>query len=266
MSETNGTQPNPDGGGRRTASRQRSRRRASKAVPIPSSPTLPDGGIAIVEDGGSTIHLAPRQVALSVRYLLARLQLNDAAGLPVRLAITSALRGEGVTYICRTLGAVLAHDLKRPVCIVDLNWFAQPREQVEDGPAGIVDVMHGRTTLDEVLIRTTDPNLCLVPAGNAPLAIRPALAEDLRLDPVLDELEQRFEHLVLDLPPVLVSSDALTMARLCDAYALVVRHGVTAEHHVRDAIDELRAAGLLGVVLNRATSKIPKRLRNLVSA
>ena len=49
--------------------------------------------------------MTPSRVAGSLRYFLARVQLHDAQGLPERLALTSALVGEGVTYVTRSLAA-----------------------------------------------------------------------------------------------------------------------------------------------------------------
>ena len=90
------------------------------------------------------------------------------------------------------------------------------------------------------------------------------LAKSDRLAEVMDELSGHFDHLVLDLPAVLATSDALGLALLCDAYALVVLQGVTTQDQVLDAFDELRGVVNLGIILNRDSSHIPKFLRRLV--
>ena len=81
---------------------------------------------------------------------------------------------------------------------------------------------------------------------------------------MLDELEARFDHVLLDLPPVLASSDAMNLSQLADAYVLVVRQGATAESQVEAALEELQGGESLGVILNRFDSHIPTRLRRLV--
>jgi protein-tyrosine kinase len=224
------------------------------------------GGVAIVDTEGEPLHVAPPKVATSIRYLLARLQLNDVTGLPVRLALTSSVRGEGVSYVARTLAAVVAHDLERSVCVVELNWWtshapAEPRPDAR----GLADVVDGRATLDDVLVATNDPGLWIAPAGDVAIPHRPVVAKNPALDRLVDDLARLFDHLVLELPPVLVTSDALTLARLCDAYALVVKQGVTSEHQVQQAVHELSGAVSLGIVLNRASSRIPARIARLLS-
>src|SRR5262245_29700785 len=68
----------------------------------------------------------------AARLLLTSLQQRDEAGLPTRIGFTSALYGEGVTFVSRTVAAVLAHDYRQRVCFVDLNWGI---DDLTTGPA-----------------------------------------------------------------------------------------------------------------------------------
>ena len=78
--------------------------------------------------------MTPPRVAGSLRYFLARVQLHDAQGMPERLALTSALVGEGVTYITRSLAAAIAYDTDASVVVVDCT-FRRPGAQRGQGPA-----------------------------------------------------------------------------------------------------------------------------------
>ena len=110
-----------------------------------------------------------------------------------------------------------------------------------------------------------NPSLTILPAGHATLAERTVLAKSTSLADLLDVLETKFDHLVIDVPPVLTTSEAPMLAGLAEAYILVVRQGVTAEHQVQSALNELRHLTALGVVLNRASSHVPKRILHLLS-
>jgi Mrp family chromosome partitioning ATPase len=221
-----------------------------------------DGGLAIVEFGGQLIHTAPAGVTSSLRYLLTRLQLNDPDEIPRRLAMTSALHGEGVSYIVRSLAAVMAHDLERTVCVVDMNWWSGGRN--DPTSLGLADVVLRGHAADEVLVETVTENLWFMPAGTVELAGRPAVAKDPRLASALDDLEQQFDHLIFDLPAVLATSDAIALARFADAYALVVRYGVTTVSQVKAALDELAGIASIGLIVNRSDSSIPRVVRRLV--
>ena len=91
-------------------------------------------------------------------------------------------------------------------------------------------------------------------------------ARSERLAQVLTVLERHTDHLILDLPPVLVSSAAIPLARQAGSVALVVRQGVTTDAQVRAALDHLSPIPSAGIVLNRASSRIPRPLlRRLAS-
>ena len=223
-----------------------------------------DGGLAILASDGSLIHMTPPRVAAAMRYFVARVRLHEAEGLPPRLAFTSALLGEGVTYVTRSLAAVLSYDSDRTIAVVDLNW-RRPVERDGDGPPpGLADVVEQRVAIDEVIVPTANPRLSLIPPGEVPLARRPALSGSDALGDALDQIADRFDQVLFDLPPVLLSSDALQLLQFVDPFVLVVHQGVTAEVQVEAALEELRGAEALGVVLNRFESRIPRRLRRLV--
>jgi Mrp family chromosome partitioning ATPase len=221
----------------------------------------------------------PSEAVDAVRYLIASLHREDEA-MPARLGFTSALAGEGVTFISQTVAAVMAHDSRQRVCLVDLNWgaSASPKsgrkhkrkrkggEEPSEPAPGLADVLRRTASLREVMIETDDPSLTLVPAGAATPAEGQVFARSERLAQVLTVLERHTDHLILDLPPVLASSAAIPLARQAGSVALVVRQGVTTDAQVRAALDHLSPTPSAGIVLNRASSRIPRPiLRRLTS-
>jgi len=281
-------------------------RKKRKAPPLDEFGGTADGGLAIIDESGHLVHMTPPRIAGSLRYFLARVQLHDAQGMPERLALTSALVGEGVTYITRSLAAAIAYDTDASVVVVDCT-FRRPGAQEGTGrrsrstkgagqppaleplapPAGedeaelpppdtngatadasqhltLADAIENDAPLDDIIINTSNPRLSMIQAGAVPVARRPALAQGRPLASLLDQLDERFDHVLLDLPPVLASSDAMNLSQLADAYVLVVRQGSTSEGQVEAALDELQGGETLGVILNRFDSNIPRRLRRLV--
>jgi Mrp family chromosome partitioning ATPase len=222
-----------------------------------------DGGLAIINDDGKPIHITRSKVASSLRYFLARVELHNPDGLPARLALTSALAGEGVTFVTRSLASVIAYDTESSVVVVDVNW-RRPSPDGAERRLGLADAVEDGVPIDAIIRPTANPRLSLIEAGEAAVARRPALAASKSLAAVFEELESRFDHLLLDLPPVLATSEAMTLSQLADSYALVVRQGATSEGQVEAALEEMQAATVLGVILNRFDSHIPARLRRLV--
>lgn len=247
---------------RRRKNRARSGRQAGGA----------DGGLLVTDDDGEVLHVVPADIASSLRFFLTRLRRSGSpsSGLPRTIALTSALAGEGVTFITRSLAAVMAHDLEREICLVETNWWFEDLddarrkrdpETIPDPRPGVAEVLAGDATLDDVLVPTSEPNLWVLPAGDAPRSMRPVIASSEAFGDLLAMLAEEYDTVVLDVPPVLNVSEAITIARRADSVALVVRHGVTTERQVAAAVEELGGVELLGLILNRTTTRVPKSLR-----
>lgn len=209
----------------------------------------------------------PASLVESLRYLVGRFQLGDTVEFSRRLAVVSALHGEGVSTIARTLAAIMANDLDVRVCCVDLSWPGQSTSKTTDdsGP-GIYEVVTGKLKLEAVLQPTDDQRLRFLRVGQVPDSQRQVLARSPRLGNLFDELDMKFDYMVFDMPPILAGSAGLGLVRYVNSYLLVVRHGVTTTHQVRSAVDELRSIPSVGVVLNRYKSRIPKWLAHLLAS
>src|SRR5215207_1991347 len=242
---------------------------------------------------GAPLYTFPGPVINSMRHLETALMYKGA--LPARIAMVAALRQEGVTYTTLALATTLAYDLAVRVCVVELNWwspsvrteplpenttpksrwrklFPTRKPKVDSSTAhaeseetaiqtidttGLAAVLMGNATLDEALIQTSLPNLMVLPAGNLPLAQRPAMARHDTLKACIKQLSRRFDHILLDVPAILGTSDAIALASLSTACCVVVRQGVTPVSHVRRALDDVKHLSVLGVVLNQARMPLP---------
>jgi Mrp family chromosome partitioning ATPase len=223
-----------------------------------------DGGLSMLDEAGNVVQAVPASVTESLRYMLARLRLGDGGELPERLAITSAIRGEGVTFLSRALALVLTNDAAKRVCIVDLNWWAPSDWPSDEGQIGVADVLRDGVPIERALIATGNPGLHVLPAGIASPAERPSLARSPELEKMLVTLSEEVDHVLVDLPAVHATSEALTLAESCGSLAMVIGQGLTPDNQVKAALDELSGVSMLGVILNRSYSKIPRFLRNRI--
>jgi Mrp family chromosome partitioning ATPase len=212
--------------------------------------------LVLRSEGGELLHVSLPPVTSTLRATIARLRLADQ--LPQRLGVVSAIRGEGVTFISRSLALVLANDTGKDVCMVDLNWRAPAKWNDEiDGGRGLADVLRGSLALTEALVPTDNPALWILPAGEASLEEGPIFASSSELNMVLEDVDRRFDYVILDLPALHVASEALTLAAEADAVAVVVRQGVTPEGQVKAALEELDGVPVLGVILNAYSTNVP---------
>jgi receptor protein-tyrosine kinase len=156
---------------------------------------------------------------------------------PLRsLLITSATAEQGKTTVAANLALALARSGAATV-IVEADLRRPRLEQrlgVERGPRGLTAVLVGSANLDDALVpipralvgdsapdgRTAAADF--LPSG--PLPPNPSgLLASARMLQVLDELSIRYEHVIIDSPPLLPVSDALELAPGVDGVLLVVR-------------------------------------------
>src|SRR5262249_52761294 len=153
---------------------------------------------------------------------------------------------------------VMSNDTAKRVCIVDLNWWSPPDWPAHENQVGVAGVLRDGVPLEQALVPTGNPGLHVLPAGSAPPAERPALARSSELEKLLMELTDDFDHVLIDLPAVHATSEALSLAENCQSLMVVVGHGLTSDTEVKSALDQLHGVNVLGVVLNRSYSKIPR--------
>jgi capsular exopolysaccharide synthesis family protein len=183
------------------------------------------------------------------------------------LAVCSAIAGEGKTTIAVGVGTTMAQDYpERRVLVVETDFwrpvFADDFDLVEY--PGLADCLVEKLPLQLAVRPTSLENLFLVPGGR-PASNAGRLLRSTRMAAAVATLRQSYDIIILDVPAMLVNSDALPVIDLADGALFVVRAGVTPVPLVRKAITQLDdTRGLLrGVVLNGADTAIPTWLRRL---
>jgi len=168
------------------------------------------------------------------------------------VGLTSCLPGEGKTYTTTRLALALA-SLGQRVLLVDGD-LRRPRvaERLGLAPSpGLAEVLSGETSWQDCLRTGRSDRVDVITAGRAVRA--PAtLLSGPRMDSFLAEARERYDLVLLDLPPVLPVTDVEAAGAHLDGVLLVYRTGGTSRRALRRGIERLRRAGavLRGAVLN----------------
>ena len=193
--------------------------------------------------------------AESIRTLNWSIGLAFPAPAPRSVLITSSVPGEGKTTIsvCLAVSQSLSGrktvlvdaDTRRPSCHKLLGKLRSP---------GLVDVLTGGSTLDDALYEHEESGLWLLPAGS-PSQNSPNLLDSDQMRELLKALNERFEFVVIDSPPILATTDARIICQLTDATVAVVKWGQTRRAVVQNTLDQLtgaraRLAGSLLTMVN----------------
>ena len=233
-----------------------------KAARLPTLAAVPVFRTAEIEqepDGPSSfdqeVALQPTSPgAEAIRTLRASLFLAAAGGLPKRLLVTSPRPGEGKTCMITNLSISLAQ-MGRRVVVMDCD-LRKPRLHKATGVTqepGVSSYLTGGATLDEIVVNSRHPGLDVLPAG--PVPPNPVdLFDSKALLTLMEELEERYDHVLIDAPPTLGFADVPVLANRLGGGCLLVAHaGKTSSRVLRDACEYLlrMQSRVLGIVLNK---------------
>ncbi|HZT71958.1 MAG TPA: polysaccharide biosynthesis tyrosine autokinase [Terriglobia bacterium] len=245
-------------------------------IPVPALAVIP--AAATVEPhrgwlagGGKASPLRGVEVALMVtkaptsplaeafRTLRTSVLLSTAPRPPQTVLISSAQPGEGKTSTALNLALSLAQRGGQVLIVdADLRKPGVARALGLKEKKGLSGVLTGAYGLDEALVRIENLNGLWVLASG-PHPPNPAeLLSSPTMEQLLKELCRRFNHVVLDSPPLLALTDAIVLSTLVDGVVLVVESGVTPRNALVRSFRMLQDTGsrVLGTVVNKMDLRI----------
>lgn len=174
------------------------------------------------------------------------------------LGITSAVRGEGKSITAINLSYTFAQTGKK-VLLVEADMRLPnhaKRLGLKEAP-GLSNLLVGLATGSEVLQHSQQmENLYVITAGDIPPNPSELLGAE-RMKECIQAFTENFDFVIIDLPPVGVVTDALTISRQVDGFVFVVRQDYSERELIAHALDQLSIveARILGFVMNQAASK-----------
>lgn len=200
--------------------------------------------------GSSVEALSDPAVGAAIRTLRTNLERASREHPVSALVVTSSLPGEGRTTVAGALAVTLAR-LEANVLLIDgdLRRPAVGRRFALEAEPGLANVLKSEAYLED----------CIRPGPVQGLSILPTPADKDAGDllargfpEVLQEARQRFDVIVVDVPPILGGDDARTVATQCDGVLMIVAVDTLAQS-VTEASSALDTLGVrvLGIVANR---------------
>jgi len=174
------------------------------------------------------------------------------------IMMTSALPGEGKTFTSINLALSMAMEKDIEVLLADAD-VAKPhisRIFGLEGEKGLLDLMTDSTLHPESLVVDTDvPGLTLLSSGTQTSNATELLASK-RMDQVIAQLMAADPRriILLDSPPLMLSSEARALVSHAGQIVLVVRAEMTSQKAVLDAIDVIGDARPVNLILNQSSA------------
>jgi capsular exopolysaccharide synthesis family protein len=221
------------------------------------------GGIAFDPDAPKRpliVHADPRSPrAESFRTLRTNLQFLDVDADSRTFVISSSGPGEGKSTTTANLAIALAETGAR-VALIDGD-LRLPRiadYMAMEGGVGLTNVLIGQVPLSDALRKWGTHELYVLPSG--PVPPNPSeLLGSAAMDTVLSTLDEYFDYILIDAPPLLLVTDAAVIGKKTRGIILAAASGKTRKPELQGAIRTLETAGvdLLGVVITMLPTKGP---------
>lgn len=199
--------------------------------------------------------LRDRKSAVAEAYFSLRtnLKFSTSHGVPKTLAVTSTRPAEGKT----TTSFALARSLAQPgvnVVIIDADMRSPSLHYLLGGDnlRGLSNFLSGDDEWQSLIRPTEYPNLSLIAAGPQPPSAPELLSGDA-LDALLVLLLGQFDHVVIDMPPVMGLADAPLIGSRVEGVIMVAESHSTHKNMARVALGRLLSANvnILGIVLTK---------------
>jgi polysaccharide biosynthesis transport protein len=225
----------------------------------------------LVPVSGDAVTETPRTIAKPVlpgdhvasvmeayRMLRTSVLLSTAGNPPKTILFTSSQPGDGKTTTSVNTAISLAQ-LGSSVLLIDAD-LRRPsvhRALRVDKSVGLSSFLSsGRMQLEEVVQHSRVPKLDVLSCGPIPPNPAELVASD-RMRSLLEEAAARYEHVIIDSPPLMHVTDPVILSTMVDGVILVVQSGRSTRDIVRRARQELFNVGakVFGVVLNNFDMK-----------
>lgn len=173
-----------------------------------------------------------------------------------KLLFTSTQAHEGKSFVSLMAADTLAR-LGYSVVLVDADLR---RSQIsaryglmldKDANSGLTHYLAGKSQYTDILYYSHTSPLCLVPVGRT-VTNSLSLLTSTRFTQLLSQLEQQFDFIIIDAPPLGPIIDAAEIAKNCDGCIFVVKYNATSYREAQEVKLQLERVGcpLLGAVLN----------------
>lgn len=174
------------------------------------------------------------------------------------IMVTSALPGEGKTFVALNLAMSIAMEVDSTVLLVDADVVAPsvPRVLGIRPGKGLMDVLtEPNLALGDVILKTNVNRLALIPAGTPHRRASELLASEAMAE-LLDEVSKRYPEriVIFDSPPLLATTESRALASNMGQVLVVVEADRTTHGALETALATVESCPVVLTMLNKAAA------------
>lgn len=181
-----------------------------------------------------------------------------------KIAFTSSVKGEGKTVTSTNIAYAMSQQVDTKVLVIECDLRIPKIHTVfniEPTP-GLTNYLAGECSAEAIIRDTKFPNLKVISFGAVPPNPSELLASEA-MQELVKNVENDFDYIIFDTPPVGVVSDALPIIKLSDGVVIVAKHNHTTYPELSSTVDilERAEAKIIGITLNYAKLLTSKKSR-----
>jgi capsular exopolysaccharide synthesis family protein len=191
--------------------------------------------------------------AESFKILRGQILFPRGRPVPKSILVTSALPGEGKTYVAANLALTLALSIDEHVVAIDTD-LRRPKLHRQFGyrnTRGLHDYLVGGVRLEDLILESGVQKLSLLPAGKIARNATELLSSNM-MATFLDAVKEKFKNwfVVIDSPPCHIMAETRSLIQHVDGIVFVVMANKIPRKDIEKAIDNLGRDKILGIVFN----------------
>ncbi|WP_162601143.1 tyrosine-protein kinase family protein [Occallatibacter savannae] len=170
-----------------------------------------------------------------------------------KVLITSSIPQEGKSLTAANLACTLALRTQQKVLLLEGDVRRPTQSKIFGLPnkPGICEWLNGERAIVKSMYKLDGPGIWILPAGQA-TGESLDLLQSGRAIPLMEQLTDWFDWVVIDSPPILPLADTSVWTNLADGILLVARQGTTQKRQLKRGLEALGNQRVIGAVLNSA--------------
>lgn len=165
-------------------------------------------------------------------------------------AVTSYSKGEGKSTVSSNL-AISFSKMEKRVLLIDSDLRRPNIHNIfkVDNTAGLSNIIGKMGDFDEIVHKDVLPNLDILTSGTIPPNPSELLCSARFVD-LVERLNDEYDYIIFDTPPIGVVSDALLLKDLVAGYVVVLRERSTTHGDIQNLLESTKLADgkLLGFI------------------
>lgn len=199
-----------------------------------------------------------KHIVEAFRSIHSTVMLNEESKKAQVYLVTSTIPGEGKSFICTNLSMTFAsHGHKTLIIDCDLRMPNIAKSLELNPKKGLIDYMAYDLSLEESIESSNFPNLDILSSGGKSNNPTQIFSQE-KFKALMHELRMRYDKIIIDSPPMVPVSDAITLIPLTDGVLYVLKFNTVKRNAVIVNLRRMQESSVpvFGVILNNIKSSM----------